>query len=299
MANYNENNPTVNWTEDEKYEVCKWENKWLKDLTRGDGRSRSGRVCDSSDDRIFTTTEELNTAFQIDIEDRKETWKHLCHICDYATHSTSCLTNHLTVHGIGKPFKCEKCDKDFSQKANWKKHLKTHDQTASQFSCDICQRKFAQKVCLKQHTIRMHGKKTISCDQCSKMFPSVGYLNTHKKNVHVFNSFKCSQCDKKYKTKDRLVLHIKSIHEEKNFPCDLCDHVASQKGNLVKHKDMVHEKKKNWFCKACSFSSYHKHPFVQHMTIHTGEKPFKCTQCLTRFNEKSSLERHKKSVHHN
>ena len=26
---FNENNPTVNWTEDEKYEVCKWDNKWL------------------------------------------------------------------------------------------------------------------------------------------------------------------------------------------------------------------------------------------------------------------------------
>ena len=53
MTEFNENNPTVNWTEDEKYEVCKWENKWLKELTnnRTSGARQSGRVCDSLDEQ--------------------------------------------------------------------------------------------------------------------------------------------------------------------------------------------------------------------------------------------------------
>ena len=34
MTKFNEYNPTVNWTENEKYEFCKWENKWLKELTK-------------------------------------------------------------------------------------------------------------------------------------------------------------------------------------------------------------------------------------------------------------------------
>ena len=54
---FNENNPTVNWTEDEKYEVCKWENKWLKELTyRKKGKRTSGRVCDSIDDPTLNET---------------------------------------------------------------------------------------------------------------------------------------------------------------------------------------------------------------------------------------------------
>ena len=32
MENFNKNNPTLGWTEDEKYDFCKMENKWIKEL---------------------------------------------------------------------------------------------------------------------------------------------------------------------------------------------------------------------------------------------------------------------------
>ena len=32
--NFNKNNPTLGWTEDQQYDFCKMENKWLKELTR-------------------------------------------------------------------------------------------------------------------------------------------------------------------------------------------------------------------------------------------------------------------------
>ena len=38
MENLNKNNPTQGWTEDEKYDFCKMENKWVKELTKSGKR---------------------------------------------------------------------------------------------------------------------------------------------------------------------------------------------------------------------------------------------------------------------
>jgi len=42
MENFNKNNPTLGWTEDEQYDFCKNENKWLKELTRTKTGTRKG-----------------------------------------------------------------------------------------------------------------------------------------------------------------------------------------------------------------------------------------------------------------
>ena len=291
---FNENNPTVNWTEDEKYEVCKWENKWLKELTktRTNGSRNSGRVCDSVDDPTFATTDELNKTFQQDIATRKQTWKHLCHICDFATNHKSTLTGHLIVHGIGERYKCDQCDKDYSKKDTLKFHIESQHETVQKLHCQICQKGFSNKKSLNGHTKEIHEEKALPCDECSQIFGTVGSLNKHKKTVHVLNSFKCPQCNKKCKTQGNLNRHIRSIHEKENFSCNLCDYSTTQQGNLSGHVESVHENKKNFFCKACPFSCYHKGDFVRHMRIHTGEKPFQCNKCLARFSLKQSLQRH-------
>jgi len=117
MENLNKNNLTQRWTEDEKYMFCKIENKWLKELTKNTrGRGKICVVGASANDPIFLSVEEINIAFENDILQRKENWKHLCHICDYATNMKGHLTAHLATHGIGERFKCDKCDKDFFPK---------------------------------------------------------------------------------------------------------------------------------------------------------------------------------------
>jgi len=41
MEKCNKNNPTLGWTEDEQYDFCKLENKWLKAITRAKIRANS------------------------------------------------------------------------------------------------------------------------------------------------------------------------------------------------------------------------------------------------------------------
>jgi len=125
MENFNKNNPTVGWTEDEQY-FCKMENKWIKELKRDTSGKRTTGVVRLATEATFSTIEEINISFEADILQRKETWKHLCHICDYAENKKYHLTKHLSVHGIGDRFKCDQCDKDFATKGTLQRHIQVH-----------------------------------------------------------------------------------------------------------------------------------------------------------------------------
>ena len=93
MENFNKNNPT----EDEKYDFCKMENKWIKELPKNKTGKRKG-VTGAANDPTFSSVEEINIAFGNDILQRRENWKHLCNICDYATNKKGHLTTHLATH---------------------------------------------------------------------------------------------------------------------------------------------------------------------------------------------------------
>ena len=97
MQNFNKHNPTLGWTEDEKYEFCKPENKWVKELPKS--VKRKVGVAGAANEPAFSSVEEINIAFENDILSRKENWKHLCHICEYATNNKGNLAMHLAVHG--------------------------------------------------------------------------------------------------------------------------------------------------------------------------------------------------------
>ena len=296
MSNFNENNPTVNWTDEEKYEVCKWENKWLKEMQSLNGKRRNGRVCDSKDDPTFSSTTELNIAFQKDIEEKKETFHHLCHLCDYATNVEWSLETHMNVHNPEVRSKCDQCSKTFTERY-MKLHVERKHSSKQNLICKLCLKTFANDRSLKTHIQRYHAEKTLSCDDCPMMFATKGTLNHHRKNVHVFKSLKCPQCPAKFKVKHAVERHITTAHtgDEVIFSCALCTFVTKTKNDLKRHKGAVHDKTMNWPCKMCPYKCYSKDALRNHMRSHTGEKPFHCKKCSTRFSFAGNMRRHAKT----
>lgn len=296
MSEFNKNNPTIGWTDEEHYELTKWENKWLKEFTSKDNRKRASRAGNYCSDPTFSTIEEINKKFTEDIEKRKKTWKYLCSVCDYGSMDKRDLTNHMVIHGIGERQKCQECEKDFSTKTNLRTHVKRIHQKSdnSEFVCKDCHKKFASKAGLDVHIEAMHQEKLFKCDKCYKMFGSSKLLKQHQNAVHVFKSEKCLECGVKFKLKGNLIKHIETIHGTNRFECDQCDSTFNIKENLTKHKLSVHEGKKNWFCKACPFSSYGKQHFVIHMRTHTGERPYKCKICKKTFSTVGNLQQHER-----
>ena len=206
------------------------------------------------------------------------------------------MTRHLFVHGIGERFKCDKCNKPFSQKCHLRTHQKSH-YLLSNKKCNQCGKLYKTDRILKIHIQDIHSEKHLKCDQCVKMFSTNLRMKRHKKQVHILNSFKCYECKYRTKTMRNLKNHITTVHDgvrDKSANCDLCD-FRGKDINLKIHKESVHENKKNWFCKACPYSTYLRSNFQTHMRIHTGEKPFQCKTCHKYFTYHSNANAHCKS----
>ena len=92
---------------------------------------------------------------------------------------------------IEKEFKCEICNKNFSE--NWilEKHIeynhKVKDCAAEENvrnKCKICNEKFFHEIGLSYHMDMVHGNMKHKCDYCEKDFNTGDSLKLHFKENH-------------------------------------------------------------------------------------------------------------------
>uniref|UniRef100_A0A7S3JGI9 C2H2-type domain-containing protein n=1 Tax=Euplotes harpa TaxID=151035 RepID=A0A7S3JGI9_9SPIT len=65
------------------------------------------------------------------------------------------ILDHVRMHENIRPFKCEHCDKSFTQKCNLKKHNRKHLvaklKDRKRFKCSVCEKGFTERYNLKAH----------------------------------------------------------------------------------------------------------------------------------------------------
>uniref|UniRef100_A0A3Q2PGN6 Zinc finger E-box binding homeobox 1 n=1 Tax=Fundulus heteroclitus TaxID=8078 RepID=A0A3Q2PGN6_FUNHE len=118
----------------------------------------------------------------------------------------------------------------------------------------------------------------------------------------------CPYCSRGYKRNASLKEHIKYRHEtsEDNYSCSQCSYTFTYRSQLERH--MSHHRgnreqvtphgsggtggTRKFKCTECSKAFKYKHHLKEHLRIHSGEKPYECSNCKKRFSHSGSYSSH-------
>ncbi|XP_055545639.1 zinc finger protein 600-like [Wyeomyia smithii] len=168
------------------------------------------------------------------------------------------------------------------------------------YCCEMCGKSFDSKVKLEKHHRTHNEEPTFECRMCEKKFRSQSTLTCHEK-VHgengVDNKYSCVTCGKVFKAQDKLQIHMRLHTGEKPYQCKICFKCFNHQSNLIVHSRIHETVKKALKCDRCNKVLDNEQRLAIHMRLHTGEKPYKCSYCDKRFNHKSTVCTHEKTVH--
>jgi len=121
----------------------------------------------------------------------------VCPICGKITKS---LSQHMHSHGKKKnKFKCEECEREFTQRDTYNDHMNTHTGNKP-YKCTICAKEYHSSQSLRFH-LAIHGDKKYDCDICNKTFSYSSSLRAHKQTHTQDRKHGCSYCEKMFLTR--------------------------------------------------------------------------------------------------
>jgi len=244
--------------------------------------------CDHCD-KAFPTLQEL--------KNHKKVPDLLCKYCPKMFKKPSELARHQQTHE--RPFPCEICLNSFISQQKLDSHFKTHTsdnvkKIRPRLPCHLCEKTFEKNSDLLRH-IRMHtGERPYKCDKCSKGFTQSNSLKIHKKthekeilNFDVAN-LQESYMQRNIVVNNGLTVPILVAENQNHIPLNSND---EQEGILNSNlpQNPLHP------CHVCEKTFKKKSHLLNHIKIHTGERPYKCDECSKAFIESSKLQRHKKT----
>ncbi|XP_052002353.1 zinc finger protein 407-like [Xyrauchen texanus] len=167
--------------------------------------------------------------------------------------------------------------------------------------------KYCGKVCKSSNSmaflahVRTHtGSKPFMCKICNFATAQLGDARNHVKRHLGMREYKCHICGWAFVMKKHLNTHLLGKHglgqpKERKFECELCERSFSEKWALNNHMKL-HTGDKPYKCSwpSCHYAFLTLSAMKDHQRTHTGEKSFLCDLCGFAGGTRHALTKHRR-----
>lgn len=166
----------------------------------------------------------------------------------------------------------------------------TQDQTLNDH-----QRKSIKKETKKKIKRQTNKPNSLECKICKKVLANRLTYKQHMQR-HTGCDYICEHCGKGFPVKWELNTHTVSLHSTGVYlQCQHCPFKAARKFDLVEHI-RVHTGERPFTCEKCGLTFRTRCVWKRHLKYHKG-KNVQCTQCPRKFHQRSDMLAHCNNVH--
>ncbi|KAE8606446.1 hypothetical protein XENTR_v10010737 [Xenopus tropicalis] len=194
-------------------------------------------------------------------------------------------------------FPCKDCGRSFFQLGHLKKHSFIHS-GLKPFLCTDCGKTYSSEESFKGHLLSHMGLRPFKCQLCDKAYSTQRDLREHAVLHTGQRPYRCEDCGKSFTRRPTLRIHRKNyctsaatIDFKPSLECPVCKKMLANSCSLRNHM-RIHSGDKPFSCSDCGAAFRHKSSLRVHKRLHTGEKPYKCQYCGDAFPQQPELRRH-------
>ena len=219
-----------------------------------------------------------------------------CKVCDRKFSQAGSFHSHMKLHEgdvqlhQGSMCVCGVCKTEFTDSYELQRHMHKVHTGDTPYKCELCDRTFSQYNNLRRH-LRVHNGNSFKCHICGRTFNESFYLEMHLGSHTGERTYRCGVCNITFKDNSELQRHVQTHNAADLHTCDVCGKSFSKACVLRQHKKM-HSGLRPFKCEICNKSFIHRHHLKIHSRMHSTDKPYTCKICGKDFHQTSHLYKH-------